>query len=72
MPRASSPIPPITPVERDLTVEAVREIIAIAEAAQARRRELTAAMRAALQAGDQELVVKTARQLVRLEEEIEE
>jgi hypothetical protein len=68
MPRTPAPIPPITPVPRDLTVDDVRTIIETAEHAQARRAELAAAMRAALAAGDQARVNGLAREMVGLEE----
>ncbi len=69
MPRTPAPIPPITAIPRDLTVDDVADIIQTAERAQARRSEWTAQMRAALQSGDQARVTELAKALVGLERE---
>ena len=61
-------MPPITTVPRDLTEDDVRAIIEIAERVQARRAELTAKLRAALDAGDTGRVVEIAREMCGLEE----
>jgi hypothetical protein len=70
MPRKTAPIPPITAVPRDLTVEDVRGIIETAERAQERRAVLAREMRAALDAGDTAHVMLLAQQIV--EEEPQE
>jgi hypothetical protein len=67
MPRKPAPIPPITAVRRNLTVEDVRLIIETAEHAQKRRAQLSREMRAALAAGDTALVMALARRIVGLE-----
>jgi hypothetical protein len=63
MPRRPAPVPPITPVERDLTVDDVRVIIEAAESAQTRRSELTRQMREALEANDVPRVVALAKEI---------
>lgn len=68
MPRMSAPIPPITAIPRDLSIEDVREIITTAERAQARRAELTAEMKAALEANDVPRLKDVVRRICGLEE----
>lgn len=68
MPRTPAPIPPITPIPRELSVEDVRDIITTAERAQARRSELTAEMKAALEANDVPRLKDAVRRICGLEE----
>ena len=52
MSRRPAPVPSINPVPRDLTVEDVRDIVAMAERAQAQRAELVSEVKAALEADE--------------------
>jgi hypothetical protein len=72
MPRIAGPIPPITPVPRELTPDDVRIIIEIAERVQTRRDELTAKLRAALDANDTGRVLEIAREICGLEKQARE
>jgi hypothetical protein len=64
---ARSWVPQITPIPRELSAENVREIIQIAERAQARRSELAREIRTALAAGDTDRVLMLARQFAERE-----
>jgi uncharacterized protein YpiB (UPF0302 family) len=71
MPRTPAPLPPITPLARDLTVDDVRSIIETAERAQERRAALARDLQGALDANDVPRVKDLARQLCNLEKEVE-
>jgi hypothetical protein len=60
-------LPTITPIARELTVEDARQIIELAEADERRRSRLTAALRAALEAGELEHALEVAREICGLE-----
>ena len=61
-------IPPITPVENELTVEAATDIIATAQRAQARRRELVTGLKDSLEAGEISEALRLVRELCGLEQ----
>jgi hypothetical protein len=67
MPRKATAVPPLVAVPHDLTLDAVRTIVDVAERAYSRRKELAREMDAALRVGDRDLVYQLAEALVRAE-----
>jgi hypothetical protein len=67
MPRRAAPIPPITPVPRDLGLEEACIIIEAAVLEEERRIELVGELRAALERNDIPQVVEIARRICGLE-----
>jgi len=68
MPRKAAPLPPITPVTKDLTVDSVRLIVECAEREEQPWIELTTALRAALENNDIPQALEIARRICGLEE----
>jgi hypothetical protein len=68
MPAKPTSIPPITPVTKDLTVEAVRLIVECAEREEQRRNELISELRTALDNNDIPQVLEIARRICGMQE----